>query len=304
VTLKPGESVDVKAFAFDDAGHKIGEVKVEWEKAGQLPPVFPVGLTAPKPAPGATPPPPIAGELSASSGTATKFTAAKGPNGGFGRVVAKGAGVTGYARVRVVPVLPVIENFDKVPVGRTPGGWTNAPAKFSVVDRGGNKMLSKRNDNPSPLVARSNAFMGAPDSRDYSVEAEVMGTQVRTDLPEIGIGACRYTLLLIGNDQEIRLGTWDAQKRVEKKVPFPWKPGVWYSMKLTTEIKDGKGIVKGKVWPRDGKEPEAWTAEIEDPVPNTEGSPLIYGFSTGVINAKDPGTEIYYDNIKVTPNKK
>ncbi len=52
------------------------------------------------------------------------------------------------------------------------------------------------------------------------------------------------------------------------------------------------------------KEPDAWTLELEDPVPIAEGAPLIYGFANGTINAQSPGPEIYYDNLKITPNKK
>src|SRR5262249_1491995 len=160
----------------------------------------------------------------------------------------------------------------------------------------------KRNDNPNILVARANAYLTAPDAKDYTIEADVYGTQVLKDLPEVGIGANRYSLLLIGNDQALRLVTWDAQKRDVKEVPFAFKPKVWYRMKLTPEISNGKGVIKGKVWPRDEKEPNEWTVQIEDPIPNTEGAALIYGFALGVVGPKQPGTEIHYDNIKVTPN--
>ena len=40
-------------------------------------------------------------------------------------------------------------------------------------------------------------------------------------------------------------------------------------------------------------EPEEWTIIVEDPLPNREGSPGIYGYSPA---------EIYYDNLKVWMN--
>jgi hypothetical protein len=306
VMLRPGEKVDLKAIAYDDKGRRIGEVKVEWEKAGMLPPVFPIGLTAPKPTGKVTPPPAIAGELSSSSGATTTFTAAKAPNGQFGRVVAKAGKLTGYTRVRVVPSLPYVMDFEKVPLTRTPGAWVNTMAKFSVVKLpDGNLVLRKRNDNSNPIILRANAYIGEPSLQDYTIEADVSSTQVRgKDMGDVGIGACRYSLLLIGNDQELRLVTWDAQKRIEKKLKYPWKPGAWYHMKLTATVEGGKGIIKGKVWPRGEKEPAKWTIEAEDPVPNTEGAPLVYGYPNGTINAANPGPEIYYDNVKITPNKK
>ena len=97
---------------------------------------------------------------------------------------------------------------------------------------------------------------------------------------------------------------WDAQKRIEKKLPFPWKPKTWYRLKITATVKNGKGIVKGKVWQRGTPEPDKWLLEIEDPSPNTEGAPLIYGFPNGVINAQSPGPDIFYSYVKITPNKR
>jgi outer membrane protein assembly factor BamB len=305
VSLRPGETVVLKATAYDENGRRIGDVKAEWEKAAMAPPVYPIGLTPP-PAPKAAPPKPINGELTMDEGVSARFKPANAPNGQFGRIVAKAGGKTAHARVRVTPTLPYIQDFEQVPELRTPGAWVNTMAKFSVVKLpDGSKVLRKRNDNASPLVARANAYIGDPHTGDYTIECDVFGTKIRDkDMPDIGVGACRYTLLLAGNDHELRLGTWDAQKRIEKKLSFPWRPGIWYRMRLTATVVDGKGIVKGKVWPRDEKEPGEWTLEIEDPVPNADGSPVIYGFANGTIDAKNPGPEIYYDNLKITPNKK
>ena len=73
-------------------------------------------------------------------------------------------------------------------------------------------------------------------------------------------------------------------------------------MKLTTEIANGKGVIRGKVWPKGEKEPAAWTVEVADSHAIAEGSATLYGYVTGNMNDK-PGTEIYYDNLKITPNK-
>jgi len=304
VSLKPGETVEFTAIGYDADGRRIGEIEVTWEKAGMLPPQFPIGAKAPPPTKGPTPPP-IVGEL-AGSGSKAKFTVAKMPNGQFGRIVAKMGKLSGYARVRVAPVVAYTQDFDKVPEGRTPAGWVNTMGKFAVATLpDGTKVLRKRNDNPSPLIARANAYITDPDASDYTIEADVYGTKVRDkDMPDMGVGACRYSLLLIGNEHLLRLVTWDAQKRLVKEMPFDWKPNTWYRLKLTATVKDGKGVVQGKVWPRGEKEPEAWSLELEDPIPNTEGAALIYGFANGTIDAKNPGAEIYYDNIKITPNSK
>ncbi len=300
VTIQAGESVSFRCFAYDENGRRVGEVKPQWEKGGMLPPVYPIGLTPPKPAAKPTPPPILEGELSGNT-----FTAAKAPFGQFGRILAKTDGLSNHARVRVIPSLPYVQTFDKLPEGRTPAAWVNTMAKFSVVKLpDGNQVLRKRNDNASPLVNRANAYIGDPYMSDYTIECDVYGTKVRDkDMPDMGIGACRYTFTLHGNDREVRLGTWDAQKRIEKKMELDWKPETWYRLKLMATTANGKAIVKGKVWPREEKEPDAWTLELEDPIPNSEGAPLIYGFANGTIDANNPGPEIYYDNLKITPNK-
>jgi hypothetical protein len=78
---------------------------------------------------------------------------------------------------------------------------------------------------------------------------------------------------------------------------------MWYHIKMTAEINGDKGIIRGKVWPKGKEEPANWTIEVDDPIPNREGSPGIYGSSTGILQGR-PGSEIYYANVKVTPNKK
>jgi outer membrane protein assembly factor BamB len=302
VTLKPGESQEFTARAFDDRGRLIGEVKADWSLAGPGAPIFPIGLDVPKKKGPPAKAKPLAGSLSAESGKKTTLTVAKAPNGQFGRVVASFDGVKGEARVRVVPTLPYTMNFDNLPDGSIPGGWVNTQAKYAVTTLpDGNKVLSKRNDNTNLLVARGSGYIGPPSMSDYTIEADVLGTQVGADLPEIGIGACRYSLVLVGGDKELRLVSWDAQKRISKVVPFPWKPDVWYRMKLMATVQGGKGIIKGKMWERGAPEPAAWTVEAEDPVPNTEGAPLVYGWSRGIMTGR-PGTKIYYDNLKITPN--
>jgi hypothetical protein len=125
-----------------------------------------------------------------------------------------------------------------------------------------------------------------------------------TNTPDIGIVANRYTLLFAGNVNPIKLvlTSWDPLPRIDKSVNFPWKAKVWYRMKLTTEIADGKGVIRGKAWPRDQKEPADWTVEVTDSYPITEGSAALYGYVRGNFDDK-PGTEIYYDNVRITPNK-
>jgi hypothetical protein len=137
----------------------------------------------------------------------------------------------------------------------------------------------------------------------YTIQADMQGGKVRGDMPDMGVDANRYHLVLIGNTQQLRLVSWDALPRVDQSITFPWKHNVWYRMKLSVEVKDGKAVARGKVWPREEQEPQNWTIEAEDSTPNTEGAPAIYGNATGIVNAQKPGTEIYFTNVKITPNE-
>ena len=50
------------------------------------------------------------------------------------------------------------------------------------------------------------------------------------------------------------------------------------------------------------KEPADWTITVEDPAPNREGSPALYGYVTG-IQENAPGSEVFYQNLAITPNQ-
>jgi hypothetical protein len=138
---------------------------------------------------------------------------------------------------------------------------------------------------------------------DYSIQADLMGSRLNNNLPDMGLVANRYTLMLDGNKQQLRLVSWSALPRVDRKVNYSWEPDVWYRMILRVRIRNGKALVHGKLWPRDKKEPTDWTIDFTDPTPNTEGSPALYGYSTGVLDDV-PGSEVFFANVSVIPNKR
>lgn len=296
VAVKPGTPLKLELRGYDAGGRFVRNItEAEWTLAGQRPPE---GVA---PMAGATPPPALAGELE-GSGEARLLKVAPAPPAQFGRVVAKLGKMSCETRVRVVPNLPYKPNFANIPEGRTPGGWINCAGKFAMVPYEGRKVLKKLAVNPSPLVSRANAYITLPDARDYTIEADVLGTRVRSDLPDMGLVANRYTLMLAGNTQQLRLVSWDALPRVDKSIAFPWKEGVWYRMKLTTQVEGTSLLVRGKVWPRDEKEPEAWSVDFKDPVPNTQGSAAIYANATGILDGK-VGCEVLFENLGIQAAK-
>lgn len=288
VVLRPGQSVKFSVRAFDKNGRFIKDIT---DAAFSLPapPVPPMAKVGP---------PPLKGTL--ESGT---LTVVKEMSNQQGPAEATANGLKKRARVRVIPPIPFNQDFEKVPDGRVPGGWINAQGKFEVAVKDGQKALKKLATNPNPALSKANAFIGLPTLTDYTISCDVLGTRKHDEMPDIGIVANRYTLLLDGNKQRLRITSWDALPRVDKTIGFAWKPDVWYRMKFTVDIQGDKGLVRGKVWPRAEAEPREWTIEFEDPTPNREGAPALYGYALG-IREPDIGTEIYYDNVSVAPNKK
>jgi outer membrane protein assembly factor BamB len=287
VVLHSGESATFKARVYDEYGNFLKEVTAEWSL-----PVPPIPKGAKQG------PPALKGEMAGNKVTVDPKVPAQ-----QGYVLAKAEGLTAQARVRVAPQPSYFQDFSKVPDGAVPGGWVNTQGKFLVATVGGEKVLRKVNDKGSPLIAKGNAFIGMPSLKDYTIESDVMGTEVNKNLPEMGVVANRYTLVLAGNIQKLRITSWDALPRIDKTISYPWQPNVWYRLKLTTEMSKDSALVKGKCWKRGEPEPAEWTLQVSDPRPNREGSPALYGYVMGIPN-EGPGTDIFYANVGVTPNKK
>lgn len=218
------------------------------------------------------------------------------------------------ARVRVVPQIPSVLDFEKGIVGGTPPGWVNAQGKFVIKelpDKSG-KALFKVNTVENALAAKANGYITLPDASDYTIQADLMGVVEREKLPDIGIVNCRYTLRLDGkvdpatNKREVRLTSWEARNggRVNTATEFHWQPNTWYTVKLIVEPNDKTALIRAKVWERGKPEPEKWTLEYEDPNPNRNGAAGLYGYISNVGDGGQPGSEAWYDNIRITPNKK
>ena len=155
-----------------------------------------------------------------------------------------------HCRVRVAPKLPFTADFSKVPLGRTPAAWVNTQGKFSVIEGpkgvADHPIFSKRNNNPNILVARANAYIGAPTLSDYTVEVDEYGTKVKTDMPDMGCGNSRYELALFGNDQKLHILSWDAQSRIDKNARLPVEAGHVVSPEV-------QGVAQGRQGARPGQ---------------------------------------------------
>lgn len=296
--LKPGESVDLEARAFDAKGAKVDIVPAgKWQ------------ITLPPKQPNGRQPPPLSGEIAQIDEHHVKLAVAKNMPGQQGYVDFISGSMQGRVRVRVAPQMPYMMDFDKVPISATPGGWVNIMGKFDVIKKDDQIVLRKNAASSVPSIARANAFIGLPDWKDYTIQADVNGQEVRGGLSDVGLLNCRYQLLLDGKQdpedhkRRLHITCWEAKPRINHAVVFDWQPNVWYTMKLRVEVENDKAFVRGKVWERGKPEPEQWTIEFTDPMPNREGAPALYSYVSNVID-KEPGSEAYFDNVLVTPNKR
>ena len=263
VVLSPGESVSFTARAFDDGGRFLREVSAAWSREGLQGTLDRLGTLSVSPASGSQ-----AGSISARLGE-----------------------LTASARVRVIPPLPLREDFEGVEEGKVPAGWIAAAGKFVVETRDGSRVLRKLSQNPR--FWRTNVYIGTPTMTSYTVQADLLGVLRRRRIPDMGLIANRYILDVKGSQQRLQIRTWLSELRMSKWIDFSWKPSVWYRVKMRVDTDEDKAIIRGKVWPRDEPEPRAWTIEVEDPLPNPEGSPGLYGYSS---------SDIYYDNVIVNRN--
>ncbi len=120
--------------------------------------------------------------------------------------------------------------------------------KFSVTTLDGGKVLQKAPD--ETIFQRLRMFIGPVDWSNYTFEADVRVATRRRQMGDIGITAQRYSLVLYGNNQQLKLEPWEPETERTVTVPFSWKPDAWYHVKLRVEnLPDGKVRAQGKAWP-------------------------------------------------------
>jgi len=234
------------------------------------------------------------------------FTAAKENRMQAGVITASTGELSASARVRIIPPLPYREDFETLKAGMPPPGYITSKLKCQVTEYEGGKVLRKLADRPSPPFARLRCYMTPPLEANYTVQADLLGISKKGRfLPDMGLINSRYLLILTGTSErtrKLRLVSWAPIPRIQLDVEFPWETDRWYTSKLSVEVEDGVGIVRGKVWPQGEKEPESWNATMKDPSPNLGGSPGLYAYSVA-ITGKSKGTEVLFDNVEVFENE-
>ena len=265
LNLDPGQSVTLKARLFDAQGRFIREeTGATWALKGL--------------------------EGTAANGV---VTIANTPIQQAGIITASAAGLTGEARARVAHPLPWTEGFDSYADGAIPPGWANTvPGRLVVATLDGQKVLQK--EPLDTIFQRGRTFIGPPNWSNYTFQADVRSNERRRQMADVGVTAQRYSLVLYGTSQQLKIEPWEPETARTVSKPFAWKPNAWYRLKLRVEnLPNGQVRAQGKAWPAGDPEPAEWTIEKLDPAGNRQGAPGLF------INAPFGA---YLDNFSLTKN--
>jgi len=263
--LAPGQTVPLKARLFDAKGNFIREDTAPQWSVDQ-----------------------VNGTVDAKG----VYTSGREASAGF--VKATVGTLSGTARVRVIEALPLTFDFENAASEAPPAWWVGAPTKVvqRTVENVGKVLMRPRDET---VGRRAKVFFGPPTMAGFTIEADVRGREQRRQRGDVGLINERYGLVLFGNGQKLELHPWQAADEMTARVDFKWDADKWYRMKLRVDHqKDGTARVRGKVWPADGAEPDAWTIEKIDSIPHVMGSPGIYA---------DGISDVYFDNVKVYRNQ-
>lgn len=287
-TLRPGQSATFRARSLDANGFVVEDIKdvksLKWVPF--IPPTAKVKST-----------------MNGAFNTDGQLVADAATKPSAGAFQATLGDLKGTIRGRVLPYLPLQQDFESFTLSETnasdgalfaypPLPWIGARFKFEVRDLGGSKVLAKTIDNA--FFARAFVFIGAPDAKNYTIEADVMSDGNRRKMSEVGVINQRYAVVLKGNEQKLEINS--NLERVRVLADFKWSPKEWYHLKSRVDIAaDGSGVVRAKAWKKGEPEPEAWTVEVPHKTAHQNGSPGLFGFSP-------QGERVYIDNVSVTAN--
>jgi len=216
----------------------------------------------------------------------------------------------GYIKVRIMSSLPLKQDFESFELSNTttntveeptkfnypPLPWNSARFRFEVREKEveGVKTLALCKTIENKLFQRGTVFIGHPDMKSYTMEADVLSEGNRRKMSEAGVVNQRYIIVLKGNSQELEINS--NQERIKQAVPFKWAPNAWYRIKSRVDVApDGSGVVRAKAWKRGETEPAGWAIEVTHKHAHQTGCPGLFSFAP-------QEQRTYHDNIVVTAN--
>jgi outer membrane protein assembly factor BamB len=289
ILMRPGQAQSFRVRSLDAKGFTVEEItdpaSVKW--VSFVPPTAKVKSA-----------------MKATFGADGKLVAAEEVTPSAGAFQASAGNLKGYIRGRILPYLPIKQDFEWASLTETdpfdnatyaypPLPWIGARLKFEIRDLDGNKVLAKTLDNP--FLQRATVFIGEPSTKNYTMEADVMSEGNKRIMSEIGLVNQRYYIVLKGAAKKLEVNS--TQELFRHSVDFDASPNVWYHMKTRVDVApDGSGVVRAKVWKKSDPEPDAWTIEVPHKIAHQNGSPGLFAFA--------PQKRVYIDNITVISNEK
>jgi len=289
VLMRPGQTTSFRIRSIDANGFPVEEIKdmsaVKW--ASFIPPTAKVRAS-----------------MKAEFNSQGELTADKATVPSAGAFEAQYGGLKGYIRGRILPYLPIKQDFESFALTETnaadnnamfaypPLPWIGARFKFEIRDLDGNKVLAKTMDNP--FFQRATVFFGDPSTKNYTIEADVMSEGNKRVMSQVGLINQRYYIVIKGASKQIEVNS--TQELFCHDGPFDALPNVWYHLKARVDdAGDGSGVIRAKAWKKGDPEPESWTLEVPHKHIHQSGSPGLFAFA--------PQKRVYVDNILVTPNE-
>ncbi len=294
VLLKPMDTVSFRVRSLDAKGFTVEEIKdlsqIKWEFL--YPPTAKVKAT-----------------MNATFTADGKLVASTNRAASAGAIQASLGDLKGYMRGRILPGLPIKQDFESIqlsevttnsiepvtPFAYPPLPWIGARFKFEVREKDGNKSLTKTVDNK--FFQRATVFMGDPEMKNYTIEADVMSEGNKRKMSDVGIINQRYLIVLKGNEQKLEINSNLERLRVpasSEPSNFKWSPNVWYHLKARVDTAaDGSNTIRAKAWKRDEAEPDKWILEVQHKTGHQNGCPGLFGFAP-------QDMRVFIDNISVT----
>jgi outer membrane protein assembly factor BamB len=285
--LAPGQEQKFTVWGLDASGRRVKPVTSEVTWAKFIPPTALVKSE-------------VDGEI---SGGVLKTTAAAKMSAG--QFQAKWNNLSATTRGRVVAGIGHKETFESMPLGqKSPAGedvgfpplpWLGARVKWHVLEKDGGKVAANRLD--VILFQRTMNFIGKPELKNYTLEADVMTDGTRRVMSSVGLVNQRYLITLAANSRILEVSS--NHERLKESVPFDAQPNLWYRLKTRIDAdKTGPGgFVRAKLWERGKPEPEKWTIEVRQDKLHAHGAPGVFAFSPQSLK------RVFIDNLSLSANE-
>jgi hypothetical protein len=285
--LSPGQSQTFTVYGLDATGRRVKPVTNEVTWAKFIPPTALVKSEVDAE---------MAGNI-LKAGSSAKMSA--------GQLQVKWNNLSATTRGRIVAGPGHKETFESMPLGqKSPTGeevgfpplpWLGARVKWHVLEKDGGKVAANRLD--VILFQRTMNFIGKPEMKNYTIEADVMTDGTRRVMSSVGLVNQRYLITLAANSRILEVSS--NHERVKESVAFEAQPNMWYRLKtrVDPDKSGGGGFVRAKLWERGKPEPEKWTIEVRQDKLHDQGAPGVFAFSP------QSQKRVFIDNLSITANE-